>query len=149
MTSPEVKYCILSFRMEPLPPIEAWDQEEPRPLSPRSSPICPFCGPCHSLGDCPQFIRLSPANRLSIVLGNGLCINCLAHPAAGWPVVRCHLKAQCSCQAPHHPMLHDSRRVMVSPPQSPGIRASFRGRRPLPATPHIGFLHPRSIAPGR
>ncbi|CAH0385900.1 unnamed protein product [Bemisia tabaci] len=104
--------------MDPLLPIEAWDAlpaVAERPISPPTSrPSCPLCGPVHPLEDCRRFRALSPANRLSLVIGNGRCVNCLLPHSLNWPHVRC------DCRAPHHPLLHDSRRVVV-PPLPPPI----------------------------
>lgn len=133
------------FRMDPLPPIRAWDDLHP----PVERPSCPLCGPGHDLETCEQFRNLSPANRLSLILGNGRCVNCLREHEMDWPHIRCDQRARCECGAPHHPLLHESRRVVVPPPQSLGVRASFRGRRPVPVRPYLVFLHPRGPAPKR
>ncbi|CAH0390252.1 unnamed protein product [Bemisia tabaci] len=100
---------ITMTRMDPLPPIEAWD--ELHAVVARAS--CPLCGPGHPLEDCIRFRALSPADRLSVIIGYGRCANCLQQHELNWPQVRCDQRARCDCRAPHHPLLHESRRVVV------------------------------------
>ncbi|CAH0390253.1 unnamed protein product [Bemisia tabaci] len=156
----ESVFEIKHLRMDPLPPIGAWDELH----AAVERPSCPLCGPGHYLETCERFRGLSPANRLSFIIGNGRCVNCLRPHELDWPHIRCDQRARCEYGAPHHHLLHESRRVVVPPPQSPGVCASFREwshcrllksgtlrpfwrslppspQGPPPPAPHCGPLH--------
>ncbi|XP_062713829.1 uncharacterized protein LOC134290668 [Aedes albopictus] len=100
-----------------------------------SNESCSFCGKSHFSYQCPEFRKLSIAERVSKVKESRSCFNCLRR---GHNSVNCSSKNHCSkCGKRHHSLLHDDGTKSgqsVSPPAS-APKPTDAVQKPVPDPP--------------
>lgn len=66
---------------------------------------CPVCCESHTVRGCPQFLKMTPGQKIETVKRKGLCLNCLGQ---GHKSSNCPSSKGCfQCKRKHHTLLHE------------------------------------------